>query len=136
MHVNITNPTIDGLGTAGELMELARDEHGQLFLGTQLVRCISIRDHCQVALGILGETRYVHASDYWRAAHGGKGVTEREAGCLLAHLDALKLHTARLLEKLVASGALDHERYQSIADEVQALRPMIDLRLKEPRGAR
>ena len=59
-------------------------------LNQQPVRCISIRDHCLVAMGVLGSTQYVHAADYWRAARGGKAVTEREAGCMLAHLDALK----------------------------------------------
>jgi hypothetical protein len=131
MRIQTTAPTIDGLGTEGQLIELARDAHGQLVLGTQPVRCISIRDHCLVALGILGETRYVQAGDYWRAARGGKGVTEREAGCMLAHLDALKLHVGLLLDKLAANGVLDKEQYPQVCGEVDVLRPLIDMRIAE-----
>ena len=131
MQVHEMTTTIDGRGTEGQMIELIRDEHGRLLLNQQPVRCISIRDHCLVALGILGSTRYVHAADYWRAARGSKGATEREAGCMLAHLDALKLHTALLLEKLAASGLLDKERYAQVYDEVEVLRPLIDMRIAD-----
>jgi hypothetical protein len=132
MRVQTTTPTIDGLGTEGQQIELVRDAHGHLILNTQPVRCISIRDHCLVALGVLGATSYVQAGDYWRAAREGKGVTEREAGCMLAHLDALKLHVGLLLDKLAASGVLDKERYAQVCDEVDVLRPLIDMRISDP----
>lgn len=131
MQVHEVTTTIDGRGTEGQTIELLRDEHGRLLLNQQPVRCISIRDHCLVAMGVLGSTQYVHAADYWRAARGGKAVTEREAGCMLAHLDALKLHVGLLLEKLAAGGVLDKERYPQIWDEVNVLRPMIDLRMND-----
>jgi hypothetical protein len=84
-----------------------------------------------VALGIPGEMCYVQSGDYWRAARGGKGVTEREAGCMLAHLDALKLHVGLLLEKLAASGALDQTQYGQVCPEVDVLRPLIDMRVAD-----
>ena len=74
---------------------------------------------------------YQTMAQVWRAARGGKAATEREAGCMLAHLDALKLHTTLLLEKLAAGGVLDKEHYPQIWDEVNVLRLMIDLRLND-----
>ena len=113
------------------MIELIRNADGHLVLGAQPVRCISIRDHCLVALGILGETHSVQADDYWRAARGRKGVSEREAGCMLAHLDALKLQVGLLLEKLAANGVLDKARCAQICDEVDVLRPLIDMRIRD-----
>ena len=135
MQVHTIAPTMDGLGSEAQPIELVRSADGHLVLGTQPVRCIRIHDHCLVTLGILGETHYVQAGDYWRAARGSTGVTEREAGCMLAHLDALKLHVGLLLDKLAASGVLDKARYAQVCDEVDVLRPLIDMRIREAQSS-
>ena len=46
MHVHTIAPTMDGLGSEAQSIEVVRNAGGHLVLGTQPVRCISIRDHC------------------------------------------------------------------------------------------